>query len=126
MKKINMEELFPERKNQSYNVIKEKFITAYQKKDFTEQMYQYFVNAHSIWVKEWRKQGSKDEGTCTGGRGITITFLYPRCKYPKWNYKIVDAPPVQGNISASKSVKPALKYLQDKGIECEYFDGWMN
>jgi len=33
---------------------------------------------------------------------------------------------VQGNISASRSKDPALRYLEDKGINAFYYDGWMD
>ena len=81
--------------------------------------------AQDLWYEEWKNQGGKDEGTCCGGKAIRVYFI------PKGKRKVEEVPIaacswVQGNISASKSVAPALAYLAQMGIEAEYYDGWMD
>ncbi len=79
--------------------------------------------AVSIWDEEWKKQGSKDEGTCCGGKGIkldgNIYANFVNCE--------IDGPPRQGNVSAYQSVGPALKFIKENGYpKAEYYDGWMD
>ena len=74
-------------------------------------------NATQIWKDEWIKQGKKDYGTCCGGKCI---------RDRKTGRKLATAPPVQGNMSAYDTRKPALKYLKDKGFDAYYDDGWMD
>ena len=85
----------------------------------------HLIKAHEIWVAEWVAQGQTHEGSCTGGKGLRIWYRGPR-KRSAINRLAVDAPPVQGNLSASRSYEPAWKYLKDQGIESTYYDGWMN
>ena len=70
--------------------------------------------AEKIWYDTWVEQGRLDEGTCTLGNCI------------KTIYGDVSAPPVQGNISKSKSKGPALEYLAEQGIQADYYDGVMD
>ena len=81
--------------------------------------------AEQLWNEEWRAQGATDEGSCCGGKGIQVWFYGPRKRTaePK---TIIPAPPVQGNLSAQRSVGPALEYLKEQGIEARYYDGWMD
>jgi len=81
--------------------------------------------AQNLWYEEWQNLGSKDEGTCCGGKSIRVYFI------PKGKRKVEEMPIaacgwVQGNVSAAKSVAPALAYLAQKGIQAEYYDGWMD
>ena len=81
--------------------------------------------AKLIWDSEWVSQGSTDEGTCCGGKGIEIWFRGPRKQSAKPRI-VVFSPPVQGNLSAKWSVKPALDYLEQHKIVATYYDGWID
>jgi len=99
-------------------------VLAYTDADITE-LRPILAKAKDIWLQEWIKQGSEDVGSCCGGKGISVWFVYPRCRSAE-PVNVVGCSWVQGNISASRSVEPALKYLKDMGIECNYNDGWMD
>tara|TARA_Y100000310_G_scaffold338688_1_gene429112 strand:- start:19 stop:360 length:342 start_codon:yes stop_codon:yes gene_type:complete len=101
-----------------------KWVNAYEAKDI-DAIRPHLVKAHEIWVWRWIKQGQTDEGSSTGGKGLQIWYRGPRKRSADLK-TAVQAPPVQGNLSAARSYEPALKYLKDQGIESEYYDGWMN
>ena len=100
------------------------FVEAYEKKDL-EELAPFFEQAEIIWYNEWVKQGKEDIGTCCGGKSIQVWYVAPRCRSatPK---KVVASPPVQGNISAQRSNKPALDFLKANNIKASYYDGWMD
>jgi len=84
------------------------------------------------WYEDWVKQGSKDDGTCTGGNALQVRVIPKRCKYP-YDFNIAKAPPAQGNIGKSASSKRALEKLNKKlkdlfgdQIQGSYYDGWMD
>lgn len=81
--------------------------------------------AQNLWYQEWKAQGSQDNGTCTGGKGLQVWYLAKGKRKPV-EVSISRCDWVQGNISASRAVKPALEYLEDKGISAIYNDGWMD
>jgi hypothetical protein len=81
--------------------------------------------AKRLWDSEWELQGATDEGSCCGGKGIEIWIRAPR-KRSAEPRNVISSPPVQGNISAQRSVKPALEYLAQNGIEATYNDGWVD
>jgi hypothetical protein len=81
--------------------------------------------AQDIWYSTWTDQGRKDEGTCCGGKGIEVWYLGPR-KRSAEPRRVIPCTWVQGNLSASRSVQPALDYLKANGIEASYDDGWMD
>ena len=101
-----------------------KWVNAYEKNDI-DAIRPHLVKAHEIWVTEWIAQGEKDEGSCTMNKGLQIWYRAPRRRSARLT-TLVASPPVQGNVSAARSHEPALKYLKDQGVECEYYDGWMN
>ena len=81
--------------------------------------------AQQIWYDEWVSQGSQDIGSCCGGKAIRVYFVGKGCRKYEMQ-SVVKCSWVQGNISASRSVQPALDYLAANGIEAEYYDGWMD
>jgi len=97
-------------------------VAAYQKADI-DKLRPIFDEAEDIWYDEWERQGSTDEGTCCGGKGIQIWVARPRKRSANLATVIL-SPNCQGNISAQKSVDPALKFLADHGVDAEYYDGW--
>ena len=99
-------------------------VLAYQPVDL-EKFEAALQAAEQLWNEEWYRQGAKDEGSCCGGKGIQVWFCGPRKRTaePK---TIIPSPPVQGNLSAQRSVGPALEYLKEQGIEARYYDGWMD
>ena len=99
-------------------------VLAYQPVDL-EKFNAELQAAEQLWNQEWRAQGATDEGSCCGGKGIQVWFCGPR-KRTAVLKTIIPAPPVQGNLSAQRSVGPALEYLKEQGIEARYYDGWMN
>ena len=99
-------------------------VSAYQADDLKE-LSPILTVAKSMWFNEWLKQGSEDVGSCCGGKGISVWFVRSRCRSAE-PVNIVSCSWGQGNISASRSVEPALKYLRSKGIDCNYNDGWMD
>ena len=99
-------------------------VLAYQRKDL-DKLRPVFLEACDIWYDEWFRQGSTDEGSCCGGIGIQVWAGLPRKRSAKL-VTVVPGPPCQGNVSAFRSVGPALKFLADHGIDAEYYDGWMD
>ena len=84
-----------------------------------------FAAARDIWYEEWEKQGSTDEGSVCLGKGLEVWHIAPRKRNPRARV-VVPAPPVQGNLSASRSHAPALEFLKSVGVEATYYDGWMD
>ena len=99
----------------------EEKVSAYQDADL-EKLSPILTVAKSMWFNEWLKQGSEDVGSCCGGKGISVWFVRSRCRSAE-PVNIVNCSWVQGNISASRSVEPALEYLRSKCIDCNYNDG---
>jgi hypothetical protein len=99
-------------------------VHAYQPADI-ERLMGVLREAQEIWYAEWVRQGRVDSGTCCGGKGIEVWFLGKR-KRSAEPRKVIACSWVQGNLSASCSVQPALDYLKANGIEAEYNDGWMD
>jgi hypothetical protein len=81
--------------------------------------------AEDIWFNEWQRQGEPDGGTCCGGKAIRVWYVGKGKRLPV-ETSISRCGWVQGNIPASDSVAPALEYLKAKGINAEYYDGWMD
>lgn len=99
-------------------------VNAYQIDDLIKNA-PLFAAAESIWYDSWLKSGMGDVGTCCGGKGIQVYYIAKRCR--KLSQKIVvPCSFVQGNVAASVSVKPALEFLKNNGIEASYYDGWMD
>ena len=99
-------------------------IDAYQVKDLETQSL-ILRQAKQIWYETWVAQGSIDEGSCCGGKGLEVYFVQPRQRYPRTR-NVVSCDWVQGNLSASRSHGPALEYLKEHGINAWYNDGWMD
>jgi len=74
-------------------------------------------DATQIWYDEWVKQGKKDYGTCCLGKCI---------RDRRTHRSLAVSPPVQGNMSAYDTMKPALDYLIKKGFDAYYDDGVMD
>jgi hypothetical protein len=102
----------------------EEVIDAYQFKDLEPKL-QILRRAEQIWLETWVAQGSIDEGSCCGGKGLEVDFVRPRQRYPR-TINVASCNFVQGNIAAYKSHGPALKYLKENGINARYNDGWMD
>jgi len=102
----------------------EKVVTAYELKELQRKL-PIFREAERIWYETWVAQGSIDEGTCCGGKGLEVDFVRPRQRYPR-TINVASCNFVQGNIAAQKSYEPALKYLKENGIDARYNDGWMD
>ena len=102
----------------------ERVINAYEVKDLEPQL-PILRMAAQIWFETWVAQGSIDEGSCCGGKGLEVDFVRPRQRYPRTR-NVVSCDFAQGNIAAYKSHGPALKYLKENGIDARYNDGWMN
>jgi len=81
--------------------------------------------AGGIWFEQWQYQGSKDEGTCTGGKGLQVWYVGKGKRKPEL-LTITRCDWVQGNVSAQRSKDNALSYLESKGIKATYNDGWMD
>jgi hypothetical protein len=97
---------------------------AYQPADIAE-LEPVFATARAIWDRTWKSQGATDEGSCCGGKGIQVVYLGKRKR--QWEYlTVIPSPPVQGNLSAARSVQPALDFLNSHDITAKYYDGWMN
>jgi len=104
--------------------IYDKTINAYQPQDL-DQLKAHGEQAGRLWFEEWQKQGAADTGTCCGGKSLRVWYLEKRKRIP-CELPIARCNWVQGNLAASRSVKPALDYLKEHGIEAEYYDGWMD
>ena len=99
-------------------------VDVYQTQDIQDNM-PHLLRAEQIWHETWIAQGRRDEGSCCGGKGLSVEFVRPRQRYPR-EINVVSCNWVQGNVSASKSHGPALQYLKDNGINARYNDGWMD
>jgi len=100
-------------------------IQAYQPKDLAK-LNSVFAAAKALWVQQWIEQGAVDEGSCCGGKGISVPFIGKG----KRNYEyvnVVSCDFVQGNIAAYKSVGEVLAFLKKEGVVgASYNDGWMD
>lgn len=94
----------------------------YQSQDL-EKLEPIFLKAYEIWLNEWKKEGSRDCGSCCTNKGISVRYIEKRKKYSTTKL-IVESPPVQGNTAVSGCVKPALDFLHSQGIECFYDAGY--
>lgn len=81
--------------------------------------------AEDLWYLEWQKQGAQTGGTCCGGKALRVWYVGKGKRKPV-EMSISRCGWVQGNLPASASVEPALNYLKSKGINAEYYDGWMD
>ena len=81
--------------------------------------------AQNLWFQEWKEQGGQDVGSCCGGKSLRVWYL-DKGKRKPIELPIARCGWVQGNLSASRSVKPAIDYLASKGIKANYFDGWLD
>ena len=82
-----------------------------------------YEQAKKMWHQDWKDQGGEDVGSCCIGKGISIKGDVDQFGFGN---NIVECSWVQGNISASRSVKRALVFLQDSGVDCFYNDGRMD
>jgi hypothetical protein len=99
-------------------------VKAYQDHDL-EPLTATFQTARDMWYWHWVQQGREDVGTCTGGKGIEVRYLAPRKRNYEWK-RVVAPPPVQGNVSAFRSVTKVIEFLERNDIEATYNDGWMD
>ena len=102
----------------------ERVIEAYEVKDLEPKVF-VLRNAEWIWFETWVAQGSIDQGSCCGGKGLEVDFVRPRERYPRTT-NVVSCNFVQGNVAAQLSCEPALQYLKEHGINARYNDGWMD
>ena len=104
------------------------FVNALEQKDIDE-IKPELAETQLIWVREWKSQGSTDEGTCCGGKGLEVWVVKPRGRKPE-KMNIVKCSWVQGNMSASRSHESALlrlnEVLKPYGVKANYNDGWMD
>ena len=49
-------------------------IQAYQPEDLAK-LSSVFAAAKALWVQQWIEQGAVDEGSCCGGKGISVPFI---------------------------------------------------
>ena len=101
-----------------------KVIDVYEVKELEAKM-PILREAERIWFDTWVAQGSIDEGSCCGGKGLEVDFVRPRQRYPR-TINVARCNFVQGNVAAQKSCEPALKFLKENGINARYNDGWMD
>ena len=84
-----------------------------------------FAKARDLWVQEWIKQGSTDEGSACLGKGLEVWHVRKGARVARPRM-VVPCPPVQGNLSAAFSKEPAIDFLLNEGIEVRYNDGVMD
>ena len=100
-------------------------IQAYQAEDL-EKLKAVFAAAKALWIQQWREQGALDQGSCCGGKGISVAFIGKG----KRNYEsinVVSCDFVQGNSSAYQSASAVLAFLKEQGVVgASYNDGWMD
>ena len=99
-------------------------VDAYQPADI-DKLTSILKFSEKLWHDKWVEQGSKDEGSCTGGKGIQVWFC-GRNKRTAELKTVVRCPTGQGNLSAEASVMSALDYLKAEGMEVRYYDGWLD
>jgi hypothetical protein len=107
-----------------YYTANDESVLAYEDSDLM-RVRAVFQAAESKWYDEWVDQGSTDEGTCCGGKGIQVWHVKKGSRVAK-RRTVISAPPVQGNVSAARSKDGALNYLKEHGIDAYYYDGWMD
>ena len=96
----------------------------YQKQDI-EKLRDLISQAQQIVEDTIVKYDIKDLGTCVMDGGIKIYFLPSRARKNFVKATLIRQP-FQGNISNFEALQPALKFLQDNGVECFYDDGRMD
>ena len=70
--------------------------------------------AEQIMLSEWRENEYEDRGTCVLGAGIMV------------NGSVAISQVTQGNMSSYSAAKPAIKFLNDNGIDARWYDGIMD
>lgn len=108
----------------AYSIQNPDKVEAYTNGDLAD-LQPVFKRAEAAWLAEWRAQGSKDEGTCTGGKGFEVWYCGPK-KRTAERQLVVRCDFVQGNSSAQQSKHAALVVLQEAGVQAHYTDGWMD
>lgn len=96
----------------------------YQLEDL-EKLIPLFSVAEQLWRDEWKKQGARDYGSCYAQKGISVKFVEFRKRYFT-NKRVVVSPPVQGESAVCDCVGPALRFLQENGVNCFYDCGWVD
>jgi len=104
-----------------FDGIDEKEYTYYTMEDLKE-LYDVFDQALQVWGVAALEEG--DKGTCVRGAGIKVYMLPKGCRYVR--ECMVVSQPVQGNLTLTKTVGPALQLLKNEGIECWYTEGYMD
>ena len=100
------------------------FVDAYEKAD-VDKLRKIFRVAENLWFESFVAQGSKDEGSCTGGKGLQIWYRAKRRRSAEL-VTFVHCQFVQGNLSAKRSSKKAIQFLTDNNVDVKYYDGWMD
>tara|TARA_R100000306_G_scaffold60880_1_gene62128 strand:- start:306 stop:560 length:255 start_codon:yes stop_codon:yes gene_type:complete len=80
------------------------------------------AHAEKIWLEDWINEGRQDYGTCTLGKCLEV-FSNDN---PHKTIFQVEAPPVQGNISAYDSHFRAGELIKSYGYGFRYNDGIMD
>jgi len=100
-------------------------IQAYQEADL-QKLAPVFAKAKALWLEQWKALGALDQGSCCGGKGISVAFI-GKGKRNYDNVNVVSCDFVQGNISAYHSVPAVLAFLKEQGVVgASYNDGWMD
>lgn len=70
--------------------------------------------AERIMHDEWEANGYDDRGTCVLGAGIAV------------DGSVAIKQVTQGNVSSYAAAKPAIKFLNEHGIDAHWDDGIMD
>jgi len=68
-------------------------VEAYQPADI-DKLTSILKFSEKLWYDEWVAQGSKDEGSCTGGKGIQVWF----CELTARNVTMLVLPSEAGGV----------------------------
>jgi hypothetical protein len=98
-------------------------VLAYEKADL-DPLVDFFKGLESLWFEEWSRQGAKDEGSCTLGKGFYVYAVGPRQRVAR-PVKVVGFH-VQGNVAAQKTKHVVESILGRVGISAYYDDGRMD
>ena len=83
-----------------------------------------FAKAKDLWVQEWIKQGSTDEGSACLGKGLEVWHVRKGARVARPRM-VVPCSPVQGNLCCVLK-RDSHRLSTMKGIEVRYNDGVMD
>jgi hypothetical protein len=77
------------------------------------------------WAKEWQRRGSRDEGSCCLGVGVSVYYLPPGKRRPE-RKQVISWTWSQGDLEADRTRHLPLGMLAEHGVLGVYDQGNMD